>query len=316
MVTAMPELEVHNELLGDPAGLRRKFEECGYLFFRDVIDADALAQVRAKYFDVAVNTYDVIDADQTEPLWNGNDISEFPRKVPELYGSGTWEKFVAEPAIHDFFEGIVGEPIGWIPSTEYRLNPPATEIPEDKYAGRHQDGYYNDGVTFYTCWIPLADVPAAAGGLAIAAGKHTDGYYHDENRPPFYEIPEGAIPDEAWRRPQVYHPGDVVIFGPYMPHVGMVNQSDRFRMSMDIRMSPLSAPQPIVGLLSAIGADDVTIDTADGPVTLTVDKHSYLRDLGGNRLSMATLADNLPIGTRVMAGRDGDRALVVRPQKG
>ncbi|MCW2933068.1 MAG: phytanoyl-CoA dioxygenase family protein [Actinomycetia bacterium] len=53
----------------------------------------------------------------------------------------------------------MGEPISWIPGTEYRLNPPVATLPEDLLGGRHQDGFFNEGIPFRICWVPFADIP-------------------------------------------------------------------------------------------------------------------------------------------------------------
>jgi hypothetical protein len=164
--------------------------------------------------------------------------------------------------------------------------------------------------------VPFADIPEAAGGLAIAPGLNKRGYLHDRSQPPKYPIPAGAIKDSEWARPAVYRPGDVVIFSTETPHVGIPNQSDRFRFSMDIRFSALSQAQPLVGVLAAVGAGSITLETEEGQVTLIVDDRSYLRLKDGAQLPVARMQEFLPVGERMMVGRDGDRALVVRPTKG
>jgi hypothetical protein len=204
--------------------------------------------VTAKFMPILVNDYGVVDPGQREPVCNGKDVSGFPVKVPEAYGSGTWEAFTGNSRVHAFFEGVMGEPISWVPSTEYRLNPRVGSAPEDLLAGRHQDGFFNQGIPFRVCWVPFADIPASAGGLTIAPGVNKRGYLHDRNQPPKYPIPAGVIPDSAWARPDVYHRGHVVIFSEQTPHAGLPKQSDVFRLSMDIRFSRKADPQPVVGV--------------------------------------------------------------------
>jgi hypothetical protein len=69
-------------------------------------------------------------------------------------------------------------------------------------------------------------------------------------------------------------------------------------------------------VLSAVGAGTITIDTGEEEVTLIVDKRSYLRLKDGAQLPVSKMQEFLQVGERMMAGRDGDRALVVRPTKG
>lgn len=315
MAFAMKELVENNDLLDDHTALDEAYREQGYLFFRNVLDPDAVDAVRAKYFSILIDDYGMVDKGKTVPLWNGKDVSDFPVKVPEIYGSGVWEAFVANPKVHAFFEHVMGEPISWIPSTEYRLNPPVAQEPEDFVGGRHQDGFFNEGIPFRTCWLPFSDIDEQVGGLAVAPGYHKRGYLHDWTTPPKYPIPTGAIPDSAWAR-AFYHPGDVLMFSGQTPHVGLPNRSGQFRLSMDIRVTAKSAPQPVVGVLTSVAPGTLTIDTGDEQVTLKVDERSYLRLKDGAQLPVERMHEFLTLGEKMMAGRDGDRALVVRPQKG
>src|SRR5262245_8737558 len=98
----MKELVENNDLLGDQATLDAAWQEQGYLLFHDVLYSEAMEAVRTKYFSILVDDYGVVDEGRTAPVWNGKDVSAFPVKVPEIYGSGTWEAFVANPRIHGF----------------------------------------------------------------------------------------------------------------------------------------------------------------------------------------------------------------------
>lgn len=316
MSYAMKELEEHNHLLGDPEALNKVFEEEGYLYFRDVLDKEAVEEVRAKYFSVLVDDYGVVDPGQDQPIWNGKDVSSFPVKVPEVYGSGTYERFVANPAITRFFEDVVGEPISWIPSTEYRLNPPVAEKPEDPVAGRHQDGFFNNGYNFRICWIPFADIDEEIGGLAIAPGAHKRGYLHDASDAPKFPIPAGAIADDEWARPKVYRAGDVLMFSTKTPHSGLANLGKAFRLSMDVRFSTANDPQPVIGDLIEVTRDSITLDTSVGAVRLVVDEDTYLRLKDGARLPNEEIETLLHIGDPLMVGAQDGRAVLIRPQKG
>jgi hypothetical protein len=316
MAYAMKELDEHNHLLGDPAALNRVFEEEGYLYFRDVLDKDAVAAVREKYFSVLVNDYGVVDPGETEPVWNGNDVSNFPVKVPEVYGSGTYERFVENPAINEFFEGVVGEPISWIPSTEYRLNPPVAEAPEDQVAGRHQDGFFNNGYNFRICWIPFADIDEEMGGITIAPKAHKRGYLHDAEDAPKFPIPAGAVADDEWARPKVYRAGDVLMFGTKTPHSGLANLGKAFRLSMDVRFSTANDPQPVCGDLTEVTKESITLGTSVGPIKLVVDEDTYLRLKDGARLPNEEIETLLNVGDSLMVGAQDGRAVLIRPQKG
>jgi hypothetical protein len=316
MAVVMKRLDVHNDLLDDREKLRRTYEEAGYLYFQGVLDLAALAEVQSRFVTVLVEDYGLVDPGQAVPMWNGKDLSEFPERVVELKSAKTWQSFVDNPKINGFVEGVVGEPISWIPNTEHRVKPPMAEEPEDVVAGRHQDGFYAQGIGFRTCWVPLNEMDERTGGLAVAPGWHTRGYLHDADAPPKHEIPAGVIPNSAWARADVYRPGDVVMFSSTTPHSGLSNQSaDRFRISLDVRLSAESQDQGVAGPVIAVGAGEITVDTPTGPVTLKVDKSTYLRLQDAIKHPLDTLSELYPIGANVLCGRDGDRALMIKPQK-
>lgn len=316
MLYPMKELDVHNDLLGDVRKMDEVFDELGYLFFRDVLDHDAIDEARDSYLSVLADDYGLVNAGQKAPIWNGNDSSEFPFRVPEMYASKTYERFVGNPKIHAFFEGVAGEPISWIPATEYRLTPPKADSPEDPVAGRHQDGFFNLGYRFRVCWMPMSEIDEATGGLAICPGLNKRGFLHDRDNPPKFPIPAGAIKDSEWARPKVYHPGDVVIFSDVTPHSGLPNSGKQFRLSMDARYSKLTEPQPVYGPLTAVTPDSVTIETSVGPVTLKVDEDTFLRLKDGARQPLSTLPTLYELGDTLLAGREGDHAILIRPQRG
>lgn len=75
-------------------------------------------------------------------------------------------------------------------------------------------------------------------------------------------------------------------------------------------------PQPLVGVLSAVVAGSITIDTGDEEIALILDDRSCLRLKDGAQLPLARMHQFLQPGEQMVAGRDGDRVLVVRPTKG
>lgn len=302
----MRRLRTANELLHDRQALDARFEEDGYLFFRDVLDHDAVLQVRREMADLLV-TRGYLRAGDAEPLWTGADMSAFNHYPVELAERRVWERFVAQPRIAAFFEHLLGEPAHWLPIAEYRAAQPHA------FPGvRHQDGFHNPGIPFRTAWIPLMDVDERIGGITLAARVHHRGCLHDYNDPPQFDIPAEAIPEDAWHRAD-YHVGDVVVMHPFTPHVGGANTSDLVRMSIDVRFEAASAPRPVIGRVSAVGDASISIVPDDGgaPVTLAVDDSTWIRKWIGK-------GDIVPLsaveeGERMMVFAREGRALVVRP---
>lgn len=301
-------------LLGDRAALDRMWEEQGYWFFKDVLDKAAVGRMRRTFLDELVDR-GVVDPGQDDPVWNGKDLSDFPVKIEPLHDKRVWQTFVAEPGIDAFFETLLGESPFWVPIVEYRITPPTQKSWPDPWVGRHQDGFANEGIAFRTCWVPLMDIGAQEGGLAMAAGYQTRGYLHDADNAPQYPIPRDAIADDAWRRSD-YEPGDLVMFSTRIPHAGMPNYSNRFRMSLDIRVMPTSGELPIVGTVKDISADRVVIDNHDGRrVSLALDADTYCRGVAGRRIPTDEMFQHLSAGDLAMASQQDGHAILLRPQR-
>ena len=120
----------------------------------------------------------------------------------------------------------------------------------------HQDYYFFRPAQFCTVWIPLMDIDASTGGLAIGRDSHKGGlhevwwkgkdYLGVAENPEQAEawLAEGAVvvagttkpsdTDCVWLRSD-YRLGDVLIFHPLMMHTGVANTSDQVRISTDFR---------------------------------------------------------------------------------
>jgi hypothetical protein len=312
----MRELIVSNHALGDRAALDRIWAEHGYWFFRDVLDHDALASLRREYVG-QLKALELVDADDGEPLWNGRPIVDFPATFDSLHKRRVWQSFVKDRRINAFFEDALGEEIYWIPIDYYRLVAPSPGGDDNAYLGLHQDGMSNPGIDFVTCWIPLHDIDEKVGGVVIAEGQHERGYMDViDGKVEFAEGP--PIPEDSWSRAD-YRPGDVLIFTKSMPHYGLGNSSDKFRLSLDIRAMRRSSTLPVVGTIKASSADRVTIATEEaGNVSLLLDDETNLRGPAPGSpnpmpITRAQVPEQLPPGTSVMATREGERALVLRP---
>ncbi|WP_197277343.1 phytanoyl-CoA dioxygenase family protein [Sphingomonas profundi] len=302
-------------LIGDRAALDRAIKDRGYWFFRNVLDQDAIAATR-EMFLAELERRRVIDPGRKDATWNGADLTDFPVKIEPLHEARTWRGFVGHPAIHAFFTRLLGVAPFWIPSVEYRITPPAgAQVPNDLLSGRHQDGFANGGMDLFTCWVPLNDIGADVGGLTVAEGLHQQGFFHDLNDSPQFRVPDGAIPDDVWKRSD-YAPGDLVMFEPMIPHSGMFNRSNRFRLSLDIRVMPLDGHLPLVGTVLEIGNDHVVIANHDGrDVRLILDDDTYCRGLSGARIARSEMVARTRIGDPMLVPYEGDRAILFRPQR-
>ncbi|MGE0233293.1 MAG: phytanoyl-CoA dioxygenase family protein [Flavobacteriaceae bacterium] len=309
----MKPLRDANATVGDAAQTLEMMEEDGYVFFRNVLDQGAVGRLRQRFLDVLVD-WGYVDADSIEPIWNGKDLTAFPVKIEPLHDDRVWEEFVADPAIDAFFTKLLGAPPFWLEITEYRITPPGETLPADPFIGRHQDAFYNMGMECFTCWIPLMEIDESIGGLAVLPGLHKGDFFHNRNDPPQYRIPPGALPNN-WHR-SLYRPGDMVMFHKMLPHSGLPNTSDRFRMSMDIRVAPMTGELPIIGEILRFTNSEIVVRESTGKETrLVIDADTYSRWTGGKRISTAELREFLPVGSRVLASSRDGRAISLRPPR-
>lgn len=289
----MLELRQSNDVLGNRSATEARWAEDGYLFFRKVLPLDALMLVKHRYME-ALQRMGVVAPGAEEPIWNGESLENFPTKVPELYQSKVWRELVANPDVTSFFSTVLGETAAFVPILYYRVSPPTNLA-----STPHQDGFYNEGLDFRICWIPLMDIDEETGGLAIAPGLHTGDYLHDPNDAPRFRIPAEAIP--AWRRSD-YEVGDALIFHFKTPHMGLPNASDRFRLSIDVRFLAESDPQPVLGILSEVDESYVVVrNQSDGSsVRLSLDDQSYIRDLTKDPIERSRIRSAFHTGDEVL----------------
>lgn len=315
----MKQLKETNYALGDREKLLSIMREQGYWYFRDVLDREALGELRDLYM-AELYDRDLVDAGVKEPVWNHRtpiaiDDGVTSSRYPRLREGRAWENFVAQPKIAKFFSEIAGEQAEWLTASDYyRIVPPGQERGDDAYALRHQDGQGLPGLDFVTCWIPLADADADVGGLAIQPGSHVDGVSNKR----WYT--QEMAPDDGWSRAD-YRFGDVLMFTGAMLHSGMRNLSqDRFRLSLDIRLYMAGSRRPTTGPLVSINPDELVIQDKGGQnVKLALADSTFILVMVGDNeipkvFSRAEVPSVLFPGREVMAvGNDDDVALILRP---
>lgn len=109
-------------------------------------------------------------------------------------------------------------------------------LPQNRHAGvpAHQDAAYNGFMSdFITVWTPLVDIDAACGGVTFFRGG---------GRPvPLQVESDGAFwltaVDTDGCEPVTYEMGmgDILVFNKWLIHASAGNQSDRTRLSLDMR---------------------------------------------------------------------------------
>lgn len=318
----MQDLSIANDLLeSGHEALWQRFERDGYLFFRDVLDKDAIARARK---DVGgwFEREGLAEVKADRVVFIGHDMSALPSQPLPLHDQGTWQRLAADPSLQALLTLVFGDKPFILPLGEYQFSWPGKSP-----GGIHQDEVFNIGLGLVVCWIPLVDVPAEVGGLRIAEAMHSHGSFHKSVKQRVGAgaassyakksdiaastyIDPSAIPADAWRRID-YRQGDLLLFDGYTPHQGLPTTTDSMRLSVDMRVVPPSRGVPAVGHVLEADEDHLAVETEDGVVTVKVDEETMARFgyYSVDRVPMSSFLDR----EAVVAHHDGRASFVRLP---
>ena len=234
-----------NDLLDDHERLNQRYEEDGFLFFSDVLDAAAVTQVRDDFLRVL--------ADQglvrmTAPLPTATGLGVEAVDDNELYAVASYLELCESVQLRDLLRRVFGEEVFVFRGTNIRYALPHDDV---HVTPAHQDHFFvgpNDD--FRTVWIPLMSIDESVGGLAVARGSHTIGLRehveHEYAESYVFRgrkqkgVPLAAV-DEEWFTAD-YEPGQVLVFHSHAVHRALPNRSDLVRLSLDARCQPARTP--------------------------------------------------------------------------
>lgn len=312
MISVVP-LTDSTALIGNAAALRQRYNEDGVLYLRGVIDPKLMNWAQEKY-RAALAAEGLIDLANEAPLWTGKKTETW--RPCDVLGTTVWHEVVKQPALNAIMRDIFdAEPV-WIPIAAHRSSLPTGPLQEgqDIFAGKHQDGFHNEGMLFTICWMPVRDVNMDRGSFAVAPGTHKRGSLHDTTLPR-NAIPQDAIRDEEWRSAN-FRVGDVLIFNYLTAHAGLPNPSNEIRLSLDVRAIPAWAPQPVIGAVEKVDDSKVSIRTEDNElVTVQITDTTLIRDMNPwPRIPKSELQKIAYVGAHVMAmtRKDGTVAVLRR----
>jgi len=311
----MRELNVSNDLLGDRAALQAAWDRDGYWFFRDVLDKDVIARIRGIYADYLAGL-GLADREDPAIRYNGGDLSKLPNQAnaSPLNIAHVERELHEAPTVNAFFKKLFGCDPFWVPFTVHRTVPPALDRSLPRLEFIHHDGIYNDGLPFLICWVPMDVIDEDVGGLGVVEGLQNQPTLHRKEGMTIHPIRLEDVPEGAWLH-TTSRPGDVLLMSMGTPHSGITNWSkDRFRLSMDTRIMPSSGKVPLVGTLTAVSAEKVTIRDARGDHELRLDEKSFVRGTLGDQMPIAEIPKRYKPGNAVIAAFDDGRVVNMRPQ--
>ncbi|HLJ11713.1 MAG TPA: phytanoyl-CoA dioxygenase family protein [Planctomycetaceae bacterium] len=236
---------IANDDLNDFDRLNSMFEDEGYLFFREVLDIEAVSAVNQDFLQI-LQRQGIAKPDTSEPIWTGAGIAAIDDD--QLYGLSSYVDLIESGQMKRLMERVFGAPIFMFKGTNIRYSLPNDET---YLTPPHQDHFFiRANREFRTVWVPLMEIGRNVGGLAIAAGSHKQGLREHIEQEHVYSYQmkgrkQRGVALETIAEPWLttdYRAGDVLVFHSLMLHRALPNRSDRIRLSLDARCQPSAIP--------------------------------------------------------------------------
>jgi hypothetical protein len=247
------EMRDSNALLGDPAALRERMQEDGYLLMRGLIDRDKVLAAREEILQY------MAEREGLEPGSRPLDgvMGEYGKGVPMLGKKA----ITHNDAVRDVLEG---EELFSFFERYFDAKPRTFDykwlraVGNERFTGCHYDVVYmgrgSDRV--HTTWIPFGDISVEQGTLAVCAGSNSDPGFarlretygrHDVDRDRgagWFSTDPREITEKFGGRwlTTDFRAGDMITFGLYLMHASTTNVTDRWRLSCDVRFQPADEP--------------------------------------------------------------------------
>jgi len=249
------ELVDSTDCLGDPERLRARAQQDGYLFFRGLLPAADVLQMRAELLEV-VTRHGLRDArrdalDGTVDAASLNRVSaedlrddigvpktlyEDVQKLPSMH------RLPHHPRLLGFYRSFFGQEVLVHPRHIVRM---VTSHPAMTPTPAHQDFPHIQGTpNTWTCWFPVGDCPQELGGLTVLNASHRQGTLPVQ---PALGAGGAAVelcPNETDWVTTDYGVGDVLTFPSHTVHKALrCTLDDQIRLSFDVRYQ--SADEPV-----------------------------------------------------------------------
>lgn len=248
MTTDIKPMIASNDLLGDDAALRERFDEDGFLYFKKVVPHKALRKLRRDMTTILA-----------EEGWiEGGKLQDRAIAIGKLHREGDEGYFRAhdrlikleslyslaqEKRLTNIMKSILGKTAFPHPLSIMRLVFPNHD---EASTPPHQDFPNNQGSKLLTAaWIPLSNCPRTMGPLKVMKGSHKRGVmplkFHLGPGNRQADI-ENGLEGLDWYSAD-YELGDVLIFSAFTVHSAMDNRHiTSMRLSVDFRFQPENEP--------------------------------------------------------------------------
>ncbi len=242
-----------SDFLGQNEQLRSRMAADGYLLLRGLLDPGDIAAARIHLLqNLAANDQLDTSVSLSEAVIKTGAHGAFLGGRTDVSHAQPVLRVVEASELFGFFSGFLGHDSLTFDYKWLRV------VGTNGFTGAHYDIVYMGRGTqeLYTCWIPLGDVSYDLGPLAVLVGSHrlesyqrirdtygrmdvdrdnVDGWFSSEP----LEIAEKY--GGQWCTAE-FTAGDVIVFGMYTMHCSLVNTSNRFRLSCDVRFQRSDEP--------------------------------------------------------------------------
>ncbi len=236
-------MQASNDLLGDPAGLRARMADDGYLYFSELLDPNRIRSLR-KQMLTALAGHGWVASEEgyflagrciRTPLREGE--PEYLEAYDDIQRLEAFHTLAHDDALLDTMRQVLGDTAFPHPLKIARLS-----FPDHFEASTppHQDYPNNQGTEALTAaWIPVGAIPDELGGLAVLRGSHKwgllplDVHLGAGNRRAV--VPTEVLEACRWTTTD-FAMGDVLLFQSHTVHASLHNASEFFmRLSVDFR---------------------------------------------------------------------------------
>lgn len=252
-----------------------EFDANGVLVIENVFPAATIDAVRAEYAallgdlvdgwiaegrlapDVAALSFEgrlraayVAGCDWFQPMDISLPGGEIAPDTPMHFGPAVFA-LLRSDAILDVVESLIGPEIVSNPIQHVRIKPPAHLLKSDEVRPHvtFTDWHQDQGVTheeadetdMVTVWIAISDATVENGCLQVVPRAHRDTLKTHCPAGIQLSIPDAAL-DKSRAEPLPVKSGGVVVFHPKTPHSSLVNVTDGFRWSFDVRYNRAGQP--------------------------------------------------------------------------
>jgi hypothetical protein len=229
----------------DPAVLRQRLANTGYLFFRGLLPADTLRSagtaILAQLRDGGWADRDGTPSGQSRALNPVDALSDPAFRAALICAPFNQVPYLAP--LRATVRRILGATAFSYPVKVLRAVYPERSGARARGRYIHYDYAVGGGQDMLTSWVPLMDIPVQLGGLAVQPGGH--------HSPPQRPRPLGGS-EPGWATTS-YQPGDVLIFHCLTPHAALPNTGSVLRISGDFRWQTPDHPAPSELVLGPAG---------------------------------------------------------------